>query len=162
VSTITHSSNNHFKGIGKNQKTVQTNFDLAYFGFSAAARQNHLYPPKKNSQIYLKCCVINSAHESSLVFWFKSEGNTYVEKQLWDTINTDHCPDNWTIDLNFDRGHLYWYHDNILQKNKISTFWVKLFIIRVEMVPNINKVLSLGRHICSQLFKQYKQKCISR
>jgi hypothetical protein len=122
---------------------------LASFGITAST-----IPPVRynNRDSFLRCCIIDAKENSALVFRVEpkdpnSPSGSWGEKQMFDAIRTH---EDWTTKLHFDDKFFQWYHENVPQKNP-KNYHIRLFVIRVQQVPETQNLFQLARHICKQI-----------
>jgi hypothetical protein len=110
-------------------------------------------PTRYNSKdSFLKCCVIDAKENSALVFRVEpkdpnSPSGSWGEKTMFDAVRSH---TDWVLKLHFDSQCFHWYHENVPQKNA-KNYNIRLFVIRVQQVPEDENLFQLAQHICKKI-----------
>lgn len=131
--------------------TSQNDF-LASFGIKPAASLSSTMSTTKNKNSMLKCCLIPAGLDSAIVFRLQPIDptcNNWSEKCFFDALRRH---DEWVTRLAFDTNCLFWFENNIPQKNS-KDFTTRMFVIRTEDNPSDEQLVRLGHHICAEINK---------
>ena len=124
---------------------------LASFGIKPAASSNTAKALKaKNRDSTLKCCLLSAGLDSAILFRLQPNdptNNNWSEKCFFDALRRR---DNWITDLAFDSSCLFWYENNVVQKNP-KGYYIRMFAIRTEKNPSNEQLLNLGHHLCTKI-----------
>jgi hypothetical protein len=151
IASISASSSPHAykRTPSSSQSSVVSTGGLAAFGMKPAINMRATFRDRNSK---LKCCVIKGVDSYSIVFRcepndMQNTNGSWSEKVLTDAVRTN-AP--WVTELNFDNEILYWYHNNVAQKNPKG--WpIRMFTIKVEEEPGELALKNLARHICQQV-----------
>lgn len=130
--------------------TTKNDF-LASFGIKPAASLNTSNTQAtKNKNSMLKCCLLSAGLDSAILFRLQPidpSCNNWSEKCLFDALRRH---DDWITTLAFDESCLFWFENNLPQRN-CKQYVTRMFVIRTEQNPSDDQLLSLGHHVCTKI-----------
>ncbi len=134
--------------------STSTNDFLASFGIKPAASLSTTMQTQKtkNKNSVLKCCLLSAGLESAILFRLQPIDptcNNWSEKCFFDALRRH---DEWITRLAFDSTCLFWFENNIPQKNS-KDYTTRIFVIRTEKNPSDEQLLKLGHFICTEINK---------
>jgi len=146
--SLTPNSSPH-TSLNSSQSSFTSMGNLAAFGIKAAAQVRTTFRDRNSK---LKCCVIRGVNMCTVVFKCEPNDTQYTNGSWSEKIFSDAVRSNssWIKELNFDTEFLYWYQNNVAQKNPKG--WpVRMFTIQVEEEPSKDALKKLADYICQQV-----------
>ena len=133
--------------ITSNNDALENKCTLSSFGIKAARCKQY----SQTRQTKLKCCVIETPEENSIVFRFEpdeTQNSSWCEKILNDDIKDKK---EWVVDLNFD-DFCYSWVDNFVPQQNSKGYPFRLFTININSdPPPLKTLLKIGQHICDKI-----------